>query len=344
MLNRDSLPVVREFGSVGTGDLPALAAVGLALCGESPLDPPLPGHLISRPADLISVMNSNAAALGDAALAHADLSRIARGAVRTAALTCIAVDGNAHAFGEVVAQASPLPGVAETCTQMRSWLGIAGQPARVQDPYGLRALPQVHGAFLDKLGRVGEVVTAMSSAPAENPLFLPGHPVTHHAAFHAAHLGQALDAVVSAAAQSAQLSFERLSMLMNAELTGLRPFLAVGTPETSGLMVFEYVAGSALVRLRALAAPAGVQSLTLSGGAEDDASCASESARQALDAAESYLVVLACEMVAAVRALRLRGRDPGVPFGVLNGPSEDADLTGDLELAQELLPQISLPG
>jgi histidine ammonia-lyase len=337
MLNRDSLPVVREFGSLGTGDLPALAALALALCGDVALEPALPPELISEPAEVLSAMSSNAATIGDAALAVVDLRRRARASLRVAALTWTAVDGNAEAFDEVVDVASPLPGVAEVCAQLRALLGDLGPPARVQDPYGLRALPQVHGAFVAALDRLTAVVIAMANAPAENPLVLPGHGVRHQGAFHAVHLGQALDAVTSAAAQSAQLSLARLALLLDPAYTGLTPFLAVGPPGASGLMILEYVAGSALVRMRSLATPAGIQSISVSRGAEDDASCAAQSAHQALETVAAYEVIIACELLAAVRALRLRGREPAVEFAQLSEPGADVDLSADLERAQQLL-------
>lgn len=341
MLNHDRLPVVRDFGSLGTGDLPALAALALVLCGQTPLDPPLPPDLISSPAELLSAMSSNAATIGDAALAGVDLLQLAGASLRVAALTWVAVDGNAEAFDVVVDLAAPLPRVADTGARLRELLAELGPPARVQDPYGLRALPQVHGAYWSALDRLTAVVTAMTNAPAENPVILAGHPVRHQGAFHAVHLGQALDAVTSAATQSAQLSLARLALLLNPEYTGLPAFLAVGAPGASGLMILEYVAGSALVRLRALATPAGIGSISISRGAEDDASLASQSADQARAAVEAYSVVVGCELVAAVRALRMRDREPGAQFGPLSPPGPDADLTADLDRAQRMLPSLA---
>jgi histidine ammonia-lyase len=341
MLNRDSRPPVREFGSLGTGDLPALASLALALCGEVVLDPPLPADLISEPSELLSMMSSNAATIGDAALASVELTRLARAGLGVAALSWVAVDGNPEAVDEVVGLASPLPGVAETVTELRGWLGELGSPARVQDPYALRALPQVHGAFRSALQRLSDVVHAMTNAPAENPVLLAGHPPRHQGAFHAVHLGQALDAVTSAATQSAQLSLGRLALLLNPEYSGLPAFLALGPSGSSGLMVLEYVSGSALLRLRALANPAGVGSISVSRGAEDDASCASQSAYQALAALDAYAVVVASELLAAVRALRMRGRDAGPQFAALSGPGPDADLSAELERAQQLLAHLT---
>ena len=70
-------------------------------------------------------------------------------------------------------------------------------------------------------------------------------------------------------------------------------------------MVVEYVAAAALGDLRAAAAPASTQSITLSRGIEDTASFASLAARQLLTAAERYELLVACELVAALRAVRI---------------------------------------
>jgi histidine ammonia-lyase len=108
-------------------------------------------------------------------------------------------------------------------------------------------------------------------------------------------------------------------------------------------MTVEYVTASALAELRALATPASVQTVTLSHGVEEDASFASLAARQALDAVPVYGSVLAGEMIAAVRCLRMRNLAPAPLVGWLDfwrgldAAVADRDLTADLLSAQELL-------
>ena len=134
--------------------------------------------------------------------------------------------------------------------------------------------------------------------------------MAHHGAFHAAYLVQSLDALVLAVAQSAQLSLSRLTMLADPAYTGLHPFLGDGTPAASGVMIVEYSAASALAELRALATPAGIQAVTLSRGVEEDASFATLAARQALEAVSRFRAVLAAELVASLRCLRMQGVHP----------------------------------
>jgi len=186
----------------------------------------------------------------------------------------------------------------------------------------------------------------MANSPSENPIVSPRLGVAHHGAFHAAYLVQSLDSLVLAVAQSAQLSLARLTMLAEPAYTGLHPFLGDGTPAASGVMIVEYSAASALAELRALATPAGIQAVTLSRGVEEDASFATLAARQALESVSRFRAVLAAELVASLRCLRMQGahppqlasalryldeRDGGVP------DMHDRDLTSDLLLAEELV-------
>jgi len=162
----------------------------------------------------------------------------------------------------------------------------------------------------------------------------------------------ALDTAVLGVAQTGQLVLGRLASLIEPSFTGLAPFLGDGTPSASGIMILEYVAASALSELRAAATPAGLQSVTLSRGVEEDASFASLAAKQALAAIGSHRTLVACELVAAIRALRMR--DSKTPDGVraaldicevLPYGTADRDLTLDVETATALLPDLarSLP-
>jgi histidine ammonia-lyase len=281
--------------------------------------------------------------LADAAIAGHDLEVLARASLAVAAMTFTAVDGNAEAYSPLVETATPFPGAREVCRTMRGLVeGV--RPARIQDPFGLRALPQVHGVLLDALTNLAGVVQGLASTGSENPVFSVDPPaVAHHGGFHMAYLATAVDTVRSAVAQAAQLSLARLGYLVDPSLTGLAAFLDDGTPGASGVMVVEYVAASALAELRLTATPAAVQSVSISRGTEDDARFASLAAKFALDAHLPYTVVLAGELLAAVRALRMRGAVPAPLTGLMARCSAmptdvaDRDLTDDLGVAAGLL-------
>ena len=207
-------------------------------------------------------------------------------------------------------------------------------------------MPQLYGALADAHAHAEMVAATMSAAASENPVLSPEHGVAHHGAFHAAYLGQALDGLLLALAQAGQAGLGRLTMLADPGFTGAPPFVSDGTPGSSGTMVVEYVAGGALAELRALAAPVGLQGIVLSRGLEDDASFASLAARQALDAIALLRVLLAAELLTAVRAL---GPDaqvspalvPVVDAVAAAAPSvtdrRDRDLTRELESLAEIV-------
>jgi histidine ammonia-lyase len=200
------------------------------------------------------------------------------------------------------------------------------------------------------LQRLASIVEDGTCSWAENPAVdADAGTLAHHGGFHAAYLGSALDTVRLALAGSATLSLRRIAMLLDPALTGVPAFLGDGTPGASGAMGLEYAAGSALGDLRAVAAPATLQTVTLSRGVEDDASFASLAARQALDVRSPYADVLSAELVGAVRAVRLRGLAvPPDGWGAvlvacagLDPEMADRDLTPDLLAAADLLPGLA---
>ena len=172
----------------------------------------------------------------------------------------------------------------------------------MQDPYGYRAFPQVHGPALDSVEYAAGVVDAELNGSAENPLIdVAGHAAWHNGNFYAAYAGLALDAIRAALFQTAALSVARLGTLMEPAFTGLNGFLAEDRA-SSGVMILEYVAHSAVADIRRFAAPAALGGAVLSRGVEEHAGFATQSARATSD------TVAAVPGRAGLRADR---RDPG---------------------------------
>jgi histidine ammonia-lyase len=226
-----------------------------------------------------------------------------------------------------------------------------GPAARIQDPYGYRAFPQVHGPALDAARSAEQTITIELNARAENPLIdVGGEAVWHNGNFHTAYVGLALDAVRAAVFQAAALSAARLGTLVEPTFTGLAAFLATDPPPSSGIMILEYVSHSAIGDIRRLAAPAALGSAVLSRGVEEHAGFSTQSARATTDVVAAYRIVLACELVAAARALRLRGLRPvsaplaqafDLAVGALPADTADRPLDGDLTGAERLLPALA---
>ncbi|MFF3483897.1 aromatic amino acid ammonia-lyase [Streptomyces sp. NPDC002701] len=381
-LETGAYPVVNEFGSVGTGDIAALAQVGLALAGEHPWRGP--GAAGFRPAgrpggrsggrsgggagvldtvrapepqpldnnDALALISSNALTLGQSALALHELRGLIGATQVVAALSLVAVDGSHEAYAAPVHAARPHRGSSEVARRMRELIGAVDRPTpplgRIQDPYGFRCLPQIHGPAQDAADALEAVLTVEINAAAENPLICAEDMAAyHHGGFYQAQLALALDHFRLSLTQVARLSTSRLSTLNEPAYTRLRPFLADHEPASSGVMILEYAAGAALGDLRAFSAPASLGHAVLSRGVEEQASFASLAARQTLRACDAYRLVVGCELVAAVRALRQRGLrpDPELPVGraleiaepVLDADPADRPLTDDVTAAAALL-------
>jgi histidine ammonia-lyase len=329
LLGSDSLPTVRDGGSIGTGDITALGQVGLSL----------PVSLDGG--DALALMSSNALTLARAALAVAELERLARAGLVVTALTVRAVEGAFDAFSEAVHAARPHRGQRRAAGALRELLGESGswEPARVQDDYGVRAAAQAAGPLFDAIDRASTTITVDVNAGTENPMIdIAGTRVLHHANFHLAALAIDLDAVRLALYQVAALSAARVSMLMEPKATGLTAFLASDPPGSSGALVLEYAAQGALATVRHAAAPATLGTATVSRGVEAHAPFAPEAARQLGAAIVAAREVVACEVVAAVRAVRLKGVAVGGRLGTALdelAPSLDAEMA-DRDLGPDL--------
>ena len=364
-VNRGLRPPVRRYGAIGTGDLPALAVTALCLLGERDwLDADADadaGAVQPRfaldPDDMLAFLSSNAATLAEAAIACHDISALLSAGTVIAALGHLAAGASTESYAVAVQRARPYPGQARVAANLRFLLaGHAASAARIQDSYGYRALPHVHGAASDAIEHAAGVVTRDLNAAAENPLIdVAAQRFWHNGNFHTAYVALALDAARAAVFQAASLSTARLGALLDDRTTGLTPFLAHDTPPSSGLMVVEYAAHSALADIRRLAAPVVLGDAVLSIGVEEHAGFGTQAAWSATGVVHAYEIVLACELVCAVRALRLRsGRPAPGPLrdafdqadSVLPAGLSDRPLDDDIAAAGQLLAAMAavLPG
>ena len=352
-LNHGLVPPLTKVGAIGTGDLTVLATTMLCMIGERPWQGGSMPVLMLDSTDAMAFMSSSAATLGEAALACADLSRLLRAGLTVAALSFVALGGSAEALSEAVQHARPHAGQQAAAAVLRKLLGAEEQrreSRRIQDPYCLRALPQVHGAAYDAFARLEEVLAIEMNSSCENPLIdAVSGDLYHNGNFHGVSICLALDTLRAAVYQTAALSAARLSALMEPALTTLRPFLAYGPSASSGMLIAEYVTQSALADLRHLAAPDSLGGAVLSRGAEEHASFSTQAAWHATEAVERYETVLACELVTAVRALRQQNAmlQAGVlhdayqqAVAVLDPDMSDRPLDADLAAARALIQRL----
>jgi histidine ammonia-lyase len=355
-------PFARELGSLGTGDLTALAEIAVALGGEGscwidddvvPAGEALAAHGLLPvhygPRDGIGLMSSNAVSIGLASLVFHDASRLLESALGVAALSFAATGADPGVLDARVHAARPHPGQVEVARRLRELIGAAprdrGGP--VHDPFVFRCVPQVEGTLLDALERLAAVLAIELNVAGENALMLPGDGVAlPNGNFHAGVLTLALDSLRGAMAQSASLIAARVSALLDPEVTGLASQLARDPGPDSGAMILEYTAHAAAAEVRSLAATAASQTTSVQSGIESHANFAGHSARRTSDALGRMAVAVSAELVLAVRALRLRGqrpRGPGIQAlceaagAELDPDMADRPLSGDLEAARQLL-------
>jgi histidine ammonia-lyase len=367
-LNARLAPFTRELGSLGTGDLTALADIALALLGEGQVwrgDELVDarealaqaGIALARlgPRDGLAFISSNAVTIAHAALLVVDARTLLDAWLSVAALSFEAAAADPIVLDARIHSAVHRPGQSAVAWRMRELLAGLEHRSRepgslgIQDPYPFRALPQVDGAVHDALGALEETVIHELNFAGENALIVADEGIAlPNGNPHAAPLANAIDNLRTALAQSAALIAARVSALLDAGVTGLPPFLARRPGPESGALVLEYTAHAAAAEVRSLVTPVAAQTVSVSRGVESHSSLAPIAARRAHETMTALRVLIATELVVAVRALRLAGHEP-VGAGTselyaaaserLDPDLRDRPLHPDIEAARTLIEQ-----
>jgi histidine ammonia-lyase len=327
-----AVPDLHRFGSIGTGDLVPLAELALTLVGERTWRSGAAPVAEVDDGDALPFMSSNALTLATAALVHRRLAHLSDAAEKVTALSAAALRASLQAYDPRVHAGRPdasQRGVAERLMDLLE--PAAWVPARVQDPFALRTVPQVHAPFVDALLTTRQAVLVEVDDSTENPLVVADGTPLHHGGFVTARLSATLDALRQATYPVIALSAARLSALTNPSLTGLPAFLASGPAGSSGVMILEYLAQDALARARILTSPVSTGHASVSLGLEEHASFSTQAVWACEQMVEMAPVVIGCELVAAVRAIRM---DPArLPLGRLRRVYDAAAAALDEERA-----------
>jgi histidine ammonia-lyase len=333
LLERGVHPVIPSRGSVGaSGDLAPLAHLALALIGEGEAE--LEGEVMAAAAALervgiepielaakegLTLLNGTQHMTAVGALAIHDALATCEVADIAGAMSLEALQGTVRAFDSRVLGVRPHPGQVAVGAVLRELLAdseIAESHrdcGKVQDPYSLRCMPQVHGASRDVLAFAREVVEREANATTDNPLvFLEdgggyGGEMISGGNFHGQPVALALDAAAIAAAELANISERRVEQLVNPHLSsGLPPFLAPESGLNSGFMIAQVAAASLVSENKILCHPASVDSIPSSAGREDHVSMGATGALKLERVIEHVRTVLAIELLAAAQGLDLR--------------------------------------
>ena len=195
-----------------------------------------------------------------------------------------------------------------------------GSGHKVQDPYSLRCVPQVHGAVRDALDYLRRVLDVELNSATDNPLVFPeggatgadvaatgGGLVISGGNFHGEPIALALDFAKLAIAELGAISERRIALLVDARLNGgLPPFLAAASGLNSGMMILQYTAAALASENKVLAHPASADSIPTSANQEDHVSMGAIAGRHARDVLSNVEQILALELLVGAQALDLR--------------------------------------
>jgi histidine ammonia-lyase len=331
MLDRGVHPQVPAQGSVGaSGDLAPLAHLALVLIGEGEAE--VGGVVMDGAAALakvglspleleakegLALINGTQLILAIGALAVLRGERLVTTADVSGAMSLEALKGSARPFDARIQACRPHPGQEQTAANLRALLADSAiaeshrDCKKVQDPYSLRCMPQVHGATRDALAYARTVLEREIVAATDNPLIFVhddgSADFVSGGNFHGQPLAIALDTAAIAIAELANCAERRIEQLVNPAMSsGLPAFLAPDTGLDSGFMMAQVTAAALVSENKVLAHPSSVDSIPSSAGKEDHVSMGTISARKCGQIAEHVRTVLAIEAMVAAQGLDLR--------------------------------------
>lgn len=332
LLNSGISPWVPEQGSVGaSGDLAPLSHLSLVLIGEGRAY--YRGKLIDGkkalkaarikpirlgPKEGLALINGTQFMTALGVLALLDAEYLCDIADYSGAISVEALKGTVSAFEPEIQEVRGHPGQIHVAKRLREILSPKGRESevahshegcgKVQDPYSLRCIPQVHGATRDTLRFVRDVLEREVNAVTDNPLIFPPKggrkgKVLSGGNFHGQIVSIAMDTLSIAVAEIASISEQRIEKLINPALSGLPAFLVKEGGVNSGFMIVQVAAASIVSENKTLAHPASVDSIPTSADKEDHVSMGAWAARKATQIVTNSRRVLSMELLAATTGL-----------------------------------------
>lgn len=324
MLNRGICPWVPSQGSVGAcGDLAPLAHIALTLIGEgrawyrgelmdsiealrlANLQPITP-----LPKEGLCLINGTQVMTASGLLACAEALTLLRTADIAAAMTLDATKGTATAFRPEIQAVRPHRGQADVARNVTMLVGNDAireghvNCSKVQDPYSIRCVPQVHGAIRNAWHHVCETLITEANSSTDNPLvFSETDEILSAGNFHGEPVALVLDYLGIAMSEVATIAERRIEKLVNPHMSGLPAFLAYNSGLNSGYMIPHVVAAALVNHNKVLSHPASTDSIPTSAEKEDHVSMGMTSALKLRDIIKNVAYVLSIEIIAAAEGL-----------------------------------------
>ena len=326
----DLIPVVPEQGSVGaSGDLAPLSHLFLPLLGEGefwqsetgqadkiiPAAQALKEHGLT-PMELhakegLALINGTQFILSHAITGLTKMRYLLDLADLTGAMSIEGMQGSQSPFRAELHATRPFPGNVEVASRMREFFtGSENMSShtncdRVQDPYSLRCIPQVHGASRNAFKHLNELAEVEMNSVTDNPIVISSEEAISGGNFHGQPLAMVLDYASIAAAELGNISDRRCYLLLEG-LHGLPRLLTASGGLNSGMMIPQYTTAALVTENKSLCFPPSADSVPTSMGQEDHVSMGSISSRQFNQILGNLEKILAIELMYAAQAIEFR--------------------------------------
>ncbi len=323
MLENDITPVVPLQGSVGaSGDLAPLSHLFLPLIGfgkvhfEGEIMPSKkvldqfglsPLHL--GPKEGLALINGTQfiAAFGVTVVDR--LHNVLQHADITGAMMIEGLMGSIKPFSPELHQLRPFPGnkhTAQTILNLLHESEIVSSHlncARVQDPYSLRCMPQVHGASRNAWLHLKDAIETEINSVTDNPVVFDKDHTISGGNFHGQPIALPLDYACLAASEIGNISDRRIYLSIEGDTPGVPKLLLKETGLNSGLMIPQYTTAALASENKGLCFPSSADSIPTSLGQEDHVSMGSIGARKALQVIGNVEKILGVELFYAAQAM-----------------------------------------
>ena len=177
---------------------------------------------------------------------------------------------------------------------------------KVQDPYSIRCIPQVHGASRTAWLHLKELLEVELNSVTDNPVIIDEELTISGGNFHGQPLAMALDYACLAASELGNVSDRRIYLALEGNSPGVPKLLMKDTGINSGYMILQYTTAALASENKGLCFPSSADSIPTSLGQEDHVSMGSISARKALQVIDNVEKILAIELLTAAQAFEFR--------------------------------------
>lgn len=324
-IDHDIVPLVPEKGSVGaSGDLAPLSHLFLPLIGlghvykngdKFKAIEVLNAHglapLVLGPKEGLALINGTQFILAFAIKAVQRFHDALNVADLIGAMSLEGLMGSARPFDERVHQLRPYKGTIHVAKRLHSLLHDSEicnshlDCDRVQDPYSLRCMPQVHGASRNAWLHLKEMTEIELNSVTDNPIIFNAEDTISGGNFHGQPLAIPLDYATIATAELGNIA-DRRCYLMSEGRYGLPKLLTNNAGLHSGLMIPQYTTAALVTENKTLCFPASADSVPTSLGQEDHVSMGSISGRKLHQVIDNLEYIQAIELLYAAQAMDFR--------------------------------------